>query len=260
MRGYRAAQALIVVSVLALAEAASAQDKKSIATAQADKVSDEGYKAYEAGKYADAIGLYTKAFQIGNDARLLYNIASIYDKKLHDRALAEDFYRRYLTSPTTEPSLVSKATDRLSELKKEADAEKAAAAPPPPPPAPAPKPVEKKPFPLRETGLIVGGVGFVFVIVGSAFGVSALSKASDVRDDCPNDVCRNASSVEKRDSASSAATASTVFWGLGLAAIGGGVAMVLLDPKTKQKGPFRDLFGQAQVRCLASGCGLAGTF
>ena len=259
MRGTRAAQVLIVASALAFAGPVSAQDKKSAATAQADKVSDEGYKAYEAGKYADAIGLYTKAFQIGNDARLLYNIASIYDKKLHDRALAEDFYRRYLTSPTTEPALVSKATDRLSELKKEDDAAKAAAAPPPPP-APAPKPVEKKPFPLRETGLIVGGVGFVFVILGSGFGISAFSKASDVRDDCPNDVCRTASSVDKRDSASSAATASTVFWGLGLAAIGGGVAMVLLDPKTKTKGPFRDLFSTAQVRCHAAGCGLAGTF
>ena len=235
----RALQALVVVGAMGLGAQARAAPSE-----YADKIADQGYKAYEAGKFADAVSLYSKAFQTSGDPRLLYNIASIYDRKLKDRVLAEDFYRRYLTNPNNEPNLVKKATERLAELKGEDDREKpaaAAAAAPPPPPPRAP---EKKAFPLREAGVVVGGVGLVFVIVGSAFGVAALSKSADVRDDCPNDVCAHAASAATRDTASHDATASTVFWGLGLAAIGGGVAMVFLDPKTRTKGPFKGLFTQ----------------
>jgi len=252
----RALQALVVVCAVGFGGQALADKGEN-----ADKIADQGYKAYEAGKFADAVSLYTKAFQTSGDPRLLYNIASIYDRKLKDRVLAEDFYRHYITNPTNEPNLVKKATERLGELKDEEDKEKAAAvaaaAPPPPPP---PRPAEKKPFPLRETGVIVVGGGLVFVVVGSAFGIAALSKSADVRDDCPNNVCAHASSAATRDTASHDATASTVFWGLGLAAIGGGVAMVVLDPKTKTKGPFKGLFATTSVKCAVSGCALAGTF
>jgi len=256
MKAYvRALQAGVVAGVIVLGGQAQAAPSEN-----ADRIADQGYKAYEAGKFADAVALYSKAFQTSGDPRLLYNIGSIYDRKLKDRVLAEDFYRRYLTNPNNEPNLVKKATERLGELKAEEDAEKAAAAPPPPPPPPPPPRPEKKPFPLRETGIVVGGVGLVFVVVGSAFGIAALGKSADVRDDCPNDVCAHASSAATRDTASHDATASTVFWGLGLAAIGGGVAMVLLDPKTKQKGLFHGLFAGGAVKCAVAGCALAGTF
>lgn len=204
--------------------------------AAADSLAEQAFTAYEAGKYADAVGLYMKSFQLSGDARILYNVASIYDKKLKDRALAEDFYRRYLRSTTTEPELVKRANERLLELKnqRETIAANADAKPAAPPPAakaaPPPKPAETA-SPWRFVGLGVAGLGLAAVGVGAGFGLSAQSKADDLEDRCPNDVCADASGVALRDDADTAATLSTVFFASGVTAVAGGLALFFLAPR-----------------------------
>jgi tetratricopeptide (TPR) repeat protein len=248
----RAAQATVLAIGLSIGASAEAQDKPK---ETAEQLAEQGYASYEAGKYADAIGLYMKAFQISGDARLLYNVASIYDKKLHDRPLAEDFYRRYLRSTTTEPALVKKANERLTEMKNERETlRENSDAPARPGPAPA---AEGAPSPsggssMRTAGLVVGVGGLALVGVGAGFGLSASSKADDVSRDCPNDRCVVADAVEKRDDASRDATLSTIFFGVGLAAVAGGTIMILVAPKSKAAALRLDL--------RANGAALAGTF
>jgi hypothetical protein len=248
----RAAQATVLALGLSFAGGASAQDKPK---ETAEQLAEQAYASYEAAKYADAVGLYMKAFQISGDARLLYNVASIYDKKLHDRGLAEDFYRRYLRSTTTEPALVKKANERLTEMKNERDTLREngdAAAHPAPPPAAEPARPASGSGAMRTAGLIVGISGLALVGVGAGFGLSASSKADDVSRDCPNDRCVVQDAVQKRDDASRDATLSTIFFGVGLAAVAGGTVMVLLAPKTKTTALRLDL--------RANGAALAGTF
>ena len=249
--------------VLATPAPSVAEDKRA-ETAQkettAEQLAEQGYTAYEAGRFTDAVGLYMRAFQTSGDARLLYNVASIYDKKLHDRALAEDFYRRYLRSTTTEPSLVKKANERLVEMKNELDTladnghpppVKPASTPPPPPPAPAYAYASGST--LRTVGYVTGAAGIVLLGVGTAFGLSAKSKADDVNDDCPNDRCRSAASVNQRDDAATAATLSTIFFGAGLAALASGVVMVLVAPKSTSR-------SAAGPKLRITAASFAGTF
>ena len=108
-------------------------------------------RAYDVGKYNEAIEEYQKAYEIGGDPPMLYNIAQSY--RLNDQpGEALRFYRRYLQRA---PS----ARNREDVERKIADLEKtvedrrkaaAAAAPPPvaapplvttPAPAPTPAPV-----------------------------------------------------------------------------------------------------------------------
>jgi len=238
----RAAQATVLAVSIGTAFEAAAQDKPK---ETAEQLADQGYASYEAGKYTDAIAFYMKAFQVAGDARLLYNIASIYDRKLHDRALAEDFYRRYLRSTTTEPSLVKKANERLTELKNEretlkenGDAPTRAPAAPPSKSEPAPPSGSSS---MRTAGIVVGVAGLALVGVGAGFGLSASSKADEVARDCPNDRCVVPDAVGKRDDASRDATLSTIFVGAGLAAVAGGTLLVVLAPKSKKTGLRLDL-------------------
>jgi hypothetical protein len=230
----------------------------------AEQLAEQAFKAYEAGDFGGAVGLYMQSFQISGDARVLFNVASIYDKKLHDRALAEDFYRRYLKSTTTEPELVKKANDRLVELKKESetssnDKDAKGAAPPrhdePPPPRQEP---QTSTFPWRPVGLGLAGVGVVGVAIGAIFGLSALSKADDLKTTCPNDVCPDEGGPTLRDDAASAATASTILFTGGLVLVAGGAALFFLAPKTATT--TNGVRMQPNVGRTGAGFALSGSF
>ena len=88
----------------------------------ADELSQQAFEKYQAADYPGAVALYMKAYEKSVDARILFNIAQIYDKKVQDRDLATEFYRRYLKSTVTEPELVAKATGRIAELARQQQA------------------------------------------------------------------------------------------------------------------------------------------
>ncbi len=117
------------------------------------------------------------------------------------------------------------------------------------PPKPEPAPSGKGSSTL---GWVAVGVGVVGVGVGSYFGLRALSKKSDSNDHCGSAIGRSdpnqcdAAGADLRDQAQSAATLSTISFGVG--AVGLGVGIVLLATSGGSKGessarpPVRSLF------------------
>lgn len=84
----------------------------------------------------------------------------------------------------------------------------------------------------RPTGLALTGVGVVGLVVGTVFGLSAKSKNSDSQKQCRSndDTACTSDGKSLRDDARTAATISTVTFGLGIAALGGGLALYFTAP------------------------------
>jgi hypothetical protein len=113
-------------------------------------------------------------------------------------------------------------------------------APPPPRPAPA---IQAEPPPppavaneadhavwsRRRVGLGVAAGGVAATTVGVIFGVKAMSRNDDSKKHCQQNVC-DPTGVKLNSDARSAATASTVFFGVGLAALGAGAWLMFVPP------------------------------
>lgn len=83
---------------------------------------------------------------------------------------------------------------------------------------------------MRMAGFIVGGVGVVGLGLGAIFGIVASSTASGAEDDptlCPEKQCTPAGR-EEIDSAETSALVSTIGFGVGAAALAGGVILIVL--------------------------------
>lgn len=90
---------------------------------------------------------------------------------------------------------------------------------------------ESKGISRKTIGIIVAGVGVVGVGVGSVFGISALGKKSDSDGHCVGNNC-DAIGTQLREDGRSAGTLSTVFVGVGLAAVAGGVVLWATAPSS----------------------------
>ena len=108
---------LTVPTSYAAAPPAGAPAAAKPAAATLEELAAKGRALYDAGKFQEAVGAYVRAHQLGADARLLYNIAFIYDKKLAEIDLAMAYYRRYVQAADAEPPLVTKSLERLRVLK-----------------------------------------------------------------------------------------------------------------------------------------------
>ena len=219
----------------------------------AEQLAAEAYDLHAAGKYPEAIAAYFRAYELSQAGAILFNIATIYDRKLHERQLAADFYRRYLLAPDTEQGLVKKATERLAGMKKEAEEEANAKKNTPPPAAPEPAPgaaaapspaasaaavpdqgsEEKGGGALRGVGFTFGAVGLVGVVTGSILGMVAKSKNDSANTFCHGAACTDARGVTDAQQAGDFATASTATFVPGLVLLVGGVTMVLAAPSHK---------------------------
>jgi hypothetical protein len=83
----------------------------------------------------------------------------------------------------------------------------------------------------RLVGLVVTGAGVVGIGIGAVFGVIAMNKEnSALNGNCTGDRC-NQQGVQLGQDAHSAATASTIAFGVGAAAVAGGLALYFLAPK-----------------------------
>jgi hypothetical protein len=86
-------------------------------------------------------------------------------------------------------------------------------------------------FPRRKLiGIGVASAGVVAVGVGSIFGVKAMNRNDDSKPHCQQNVC-DPTGVKLNDEAKSAATVSTVLFGVGLAAIGAGAWLFFSRPQ-----------------------------
>lgn len=76
----------------------------------------------------------------------------------------------------------------------------------------------------------LGAVGVASIGAGAFFGLRAMDRDAASTNECPSSVCSREGAALRED-AFAAARLSTIFFGVGLAAIGGGAAVYLLRPK-----------------------------
>ena len=105
---------------------------------------DKATRAYDVGKYQEAIEQYQKAYEIGGDAAMIYNIAQAY--RLSDQlSEAIRFYRRYLQRSPSAPNR-EVVERRIAELEKVVE-ERKRSGPPMVQAAPTPSPTPLMPIP-----------------------------------------------------------------------------------------------------------------
>ena len=271
---------LAVIALLGTASTARAADESP--AKKAEELGNQAYEQHQAGHYAEAIALYVQIYEISRSGAVLYNIATIYDRKLHERKLAIEYYRRYLGAPDAQPDLVRKATERLTVLKTEADAEARAAAAPPtapvatpepapaalspaaaPPPAPAPAeppPPEHHASALKPVGFVVGAVGVASLGTSLALALVAKSKNDQANGYCNGAACTDARGVGLAHDAGSFATGSTVTFVAGLALVVSGAAFFLAAPSESANTRAARLAVTPLVGPGSGGLGMSGSF
>jgi tetratricopeptide (TPR) repeat protein len=237
------------------ADAGPSGPSASPASAQsAEKLAEKAYELHGAGKFAEAIATYLQAYAISNAPAVLFNVAMIYDHKLHEPELAAEYYRRYLGAADVEPDLVQKANARLAAIKLAEQETKAREATPRPPPeeppaaaAPAPSPAPSAPAPgvaptaaspvgsvgsgRRTAGLVVGVAGLAGLGASAVLAVVAKSKNDDANAVCNGAACSNEQGVTLARDAGTFATASTVAFIGGAALAAAGVIVYLSAPR-----------------------------
>jgi len=238
-----------VVLACAVAPAASLAQGHSPAQSE-QQLAEQAFALQEAGHYAEAIALYLKAYEISRDGLTLLNIATIYDRKLHEAALAGEYYRRYVMSPDADPGRVKKITERIEALKREAEEQQArsvaaptATAPSPsasaPPPATAstgalpltpPEETSSGLGPMRVTAIVVGSVGVAGVGAAMVLGYLAKQKNDDANAVCTGTTCSSPSGVQSAKQAGQFATASTVSIIGGAALLVSGITLFAIAP------------------------------
>ncbi|MBN1959785.1 MAG: hypothetical protein JW841_02460 [Deltaproteobacteria bacterium] len=212
---------------LSAAETAAGDVKK------VEQLSEKAMAKYQAKDYAGAIALYLEAYQVQPAGALLFNIATIYDKKLNQRDPAIEFYRRYISASDSDPELVRKTVERLKVLE---DAKIAAAA----------APVEGQggsggvvgtaraqgPFFTKERtrnmGIVTTVIGVGATGLGLYFGYQAKTKNDDAKKLCEGKICYDTRGVKLSKDAKDKAMLSTIVTSVGLAATAGGIVMILL--------------------------------
>ncbi|HET6282570.1 MAG TPA: hypothetical protein VFH73_16520 [Polyangia bacterium] len=114
---------------------------------------DKATRAYDVGKYTEAVDEYQKAYEIGGDPAMLYNIGQAY--RLGDQpGEAVRFYRRYLQrSPNARNR--EDVERRIVDLEKLAEARRQSAPTPLPPPVTAtPTPSSPVPTPAQPQVIV----------------------------------------------------------------------------------------------------------
>jgi hypothetical protein len=209
----------------------------------AQELADRAYELHAAGDYAAAIATYLRAYDASNAGVTLLNIATIYDRKLHEPALASEYYRRYLRARDAEPALVQKATERLTALKQAEAATPEPAQPAPlPPTPPSPSASDLRAVPedersahesiMRTGGLIVVAAGVTTLGASLVLGLLAKGKNDDANAMCDGAACSNSEGVRLAHQAGTLATASTVTFITSLGLAGAGLAMIVLAPRS----------------------------
>jgi tetratricopeptide (TPR) repeat protein len=254
-------------------------------TQAAEDLGDHAYAAYEAGRYAEAIALYVEAYDLSRSAAMLYNIATIYDRRLHERTIATEYFRRYLQSPDAKPEFVQKAAERLAELKREADDEEKTRAPlptaptaPPPPSGPVPQSAAPPPPPaaiaqaptapaapaaaheslLRPAAFVSCGVGAAGIAASLALGLVAKGRNDDASVFCGPSTCSNARGITLEHQAGDFGTAATAALVAGSVLVATGATILFVAPRSRAAASR--LTVEPQVGARGGGLRIGGTF
>jgi hypothetical protein len=114
----------------------------------------------------------------------------------------------------------------------------------------------------RTLGIVVGGVGVVGLALGTVFGLQAKSKNDDSKAKCrPNDPNQcSADGVSLREDAQSAATISTIAFGVGGAALVAGVVLFATAPSSSDSASGPSIQLATRVGPARAGLQLGGTW
>jgi len=232
------AGAMVAVSLSALSIGSAQAMQLSSQQKQEMKLHYErATRAYDVQKYSEAVEEYQKAYEIGGDPAMLYNVAQAYrlDDQLPE---AVRFYRRYLQrSPNARNR--DDVEKKVTELEKTIEERRkaAAATPPTPAPAPAPAPVPEpapKPtviangngadqggedpgFGKRVAGIVFLSVGGAALITSAVTGKMASSKASELTDASNNGGTFDPALESSGKNLNTVAIAAAVFGGVAAA-------------------------------------------
>jgi len=110
--------------VLGQAVAMPARAAEEPATAQARQHYLKAQKAYDLGRWDDAIAEYEEAYSLRSDPTFLYNMAQAYRRK-GDAQRALDLFRNYLVKVPDSPQRAD-IEERIRSLKKQLEADQAA--------------------------------------------------------------------------------------------------------------------------------------
>lgn len=220
-RPYARSCHLLVVGLLlnvpgaaAARQADGAEADEAVTTAE--QKAAHAFEAYQAKRFAEAVGLYVEAYEASPNADILYNIARIYDTKLGDRPLASNFYRRYITDPGAVADRIQLANERLVALREAelatTQTTTASSAIPPPSAVAARAPLARAPgwTGSEFAGTVLGVTGVVALGIGAGFGFAAMAKTKTMRDLCDGNLCREQRGIDAAESATDHARISTI--------------------------------------------------
>jgi hypothetical protein len=239
----------VVVSVGGRAEAQLSADQKAEMRQHYEKAT----RAYDVEKYPEAVDEYQKAYEIGGDPAMLYNIAQAY--RLNDQLPdALHFYRRYLQrSPNARnrEDVERKIADlevTIEARRKAAEANAAAAqlrAAPVVTPAPAPyfpppqvitvPPAKSTGNPQRVVGIVLVSAGAAGLITAGITGYLAGKKGDDLTTASKNGGVFDPSLESSGKSLNTVAIVSVI--GGGALAVVGTVLLVLSHKGTESGAP-----------------------
>jgi tetratricopeptide (TPR) repeat protein len=242
-----AAVVLVAASIYSpsvLADDTAAADPSSVS--QSERRAADAFAAYNKKEYAAAIALYLEAYDAAPSGSILYNIARIYDMKLHNRPSAIAFYRRYVADPSAQDDLIDISNQRLRELRNAEIATAKAGALADDgagrtdggtvrgrdalPRAAHDAGEERRGgwSTLRWTGVALGAAGLLGVGVGGGFGLAAMSRAGTAKDQCDGNACVSQQGVDAARTARRDATVANIGFAGGGALLLTGVALYFL--------------------------------
>jgi tetratricopeptide (TPR) repeat protein len=203
-------------------------DARDEAADRAEALADAAYRRFEQGGYAEAIELYRRAYEADPSARILFDIATVYDQRLHEPGPAQQYYRRYTSEPDAEPELTAIARARLEALAApptpSAPTPAAPSVAPSSPPADRPEPPAR---PLRPWGWVSIGLGAASLVAGGVLGIVAISKNSQASSSCTGDACTDPRALTLTQDALDAAHGADVAFAAGALLTAAGVVLVL---------------------------------
>ena len=209
-----------------------------------------GYALKQGGDCRAAIPHFAASHRLAPSAKALLNLADC-ELRVGDLAAARAHAEEggALARRQQDAELTAVADTQLAAIdeKQPRVAPKPPVAPGPSPASPPPAPPPVVPPPAAEgrdgsgqrtIAYVLGGAGLAGIAAGSVFGLVAISKngSSNADGHCDATGCDPAGKQLRQD-ALSAATASTVAFGVGLAALAAGVVVYLTAPDGVHVGP-----------------------
>ena len=202
------------------------EDAQDDTTSQVERLAAEAREQYERGQHRKALSSYLRALKITASAGLIYNIAFIYDYKLGEKQLALDYYRSYVKAADAEPDVVERALERIEALK-HATRPRAA------PIKPSPEAASHTPSETSSSRL----AGWITLSAGSVALATGLTLGLLASDDHASYKAAKSLSLRQslRDKAQTRALAGDIVMGVGVAAIGASLLLLLQDDSPRSE-------------------------